>query len=330
MSLDAELLVDRRRLRRKLTFWRVIAFLVVIFGVIGLLAWGGGAGGPSKRSAHVARLAIDGMILEDRTLLQMIEEIGNNESVEGVIVSINSPGGTTTGGETIYHALRELAEKKPLVAEIRTVGASAGYMIALASDQIFARYNSITGSIGVLFQYGNAAELMKTVGVEMDAVKSSPLKAEPDFYSPTSEEARQVLQTLVDDSYDWFVDLVAERRQLPKLKARQLANGSIYSGHAASENGLIDAIGTEKEAVAWLAGEKGISKDLPVITWERKAKDSNLPFRVKIASAVANVIGNGLVEGLNGAKRLISPAFMLDGLVSVWQAHGAGAEEPRP
>lgn len=323
MSVDADYLVDRRRIRRKLTFWRVAAFLILLVGLIGGLLAVSGFGDMSKRSAHIARIPISGVILDDRRQLKLIEKIGKSASVKGVIVSINSPGGSTTGGEALYNALRDLSAKKPLVAEIRTVGASAGYMIALASDHIVARYNSITGSIGVLFQFGNAAKLMETLGLEMDAVKSAPLKAEPDFYSPASEEAKDVLRDLVMDSFDWFVALVAERRNLAPEEARRLADGRIYSGHAASQNGLIDAIGGEEAALSWLTSEKGVEKDLPVVDWTLADEENGLPLAVKMSQAVGFGIADGLFEQVGDAKRLISPALTLDGLVSVWQAPGA-------
>ncbi|WP_417672459.1 signal peptide peptidase SppA [Roseibium sp.] len=327
MSLDTEVLIDRRRIRRKLTFWRVATFSIIALGLIAAIIATAELDEFSKRRPHIARLAIDGVILENRKQLKLIEEIGESGNVQGVILSINSPGGSTTGGEALYEALRELAEKKPLVAEIRTVGASAGYMIALSADHILARYNSITGSIGVLFQYGNIAKLMDTIGVEMDAVKSAPLKAEPDYYSPASPEAKAVLGTLVNDSYEWFVKLVAERRQLDQDTAQSLADGRIYSGHAAHNNGLIDAIGGEKTAIAWLEDEKAVKADLPVINWTVKDTEEGLPISMKMTQGIGIGLANGLIDELNLAKWLISPAITLDGLVSVWQAPGAAQEK---
>ncbi|WP_417688381.1 signal peptide peptidase SppA [Roseibium sp.] len=327
MSLDADVLVDRRRMRRKLSFWRVATFVILAVGLIAAILATTELNEFSKRRPHVARIAIDGVILENRQQLKLIEEIGKSDAVKGVIVSINSPGGSTTGGEALYEALRELGASKPVVSEIRTVGASAGYMIALASDHIVARYNSITGSIGVLFQYGNIAKLMENIGVEMDAVKSAPLKAEPDFYSETSPEAKAMLGTLVNDSYDWFVALVAERRDLDAARAKALADGSIYSGHAAKANGLIDAIGGEKAAIAWLENEKSVPADLPVLDWSSKDTEESLPISVKMAKGVGLGIANGLIDEMDLAKWLISPAITLDGLVSVWQAPGAAQEK---
>lgn len=328
MSVDVDALVDRRRLRLKVTFWRVATFVVIAVALISGLVYVSGISGLSKRSAHIARIPIEGVIIEDRKTLKMIERIAKAEAVKGVVISINSPGGSTTGGEALYQALRELSEKKPVVAEIRTVGTSAGYMVALASDHIVARYNTITGSIGVLFQFGNIQKLMETVGVEMEAVKSAPLKAEPDFYSPTTPEARAMLQSLVKDSYDWFVGLVAERRDLSPAKARELADGRILTGHTAVEEKLVDAIGGEDKAISWLVDEKGVAKDLPVVTWKANENLEELPFSSRISREFGKGIGSALLNPINDAKGLIPRGLTLDGLVSVWQASDAAEQKP--
>ncbi|WP_299809330.1 signal peptide peptidase SppA [uncultured Roseibium sp.] len=323
MSVDIDALVDRRRLRRKVTFWRVATFIVIAAVLVGGLLYVSGVAEFSKRKAHIARIAVEGVIIEDRKTLKMIEKIGKSEAVKGVVVSINSPGGSTTGGEALYQALRELAEKKPVVAEIRTIGTSAGYMVAIAADHIVARYNTITGSIGVLFQFGNVQKLLETVGIEMDAVKSAPLKAEPDFYSPATPEARAMLETLVMDSYDWFVGLVAERRKLAPAKARDLANGRILTGHEALGEKLIDAIGGEDKAIAWLETEKGVAEDLPVVTWTTRENLEELPFSSRVSREFGKGIGSALLNPINDAKGLIPRGLTLDGLVSVWQASDA-------
>ncbi|EFO32860.1 proteinase IV protein [Roseibium sp. TrichSKD4] len=327
MSVDVDSLLDRRQLRRKVTFWRIAAFLILAIALISLIAYVSGAADASKKGSHIARIEIDGVITDDYELLQRIERIREHDPVKGVIVAINSPGGSTTGGEAIYSALRKLAEDKPVVSEIRTEGASAGYMIAMAGDHTIARYNSITGSIGVLFQYGNFKGLLDTIGVNMDAVKSSDLKAEPDFYSEASPEAKAMLAKVVKDSYDWFVDLVAERRNMDRNAALKLADGSIYSGYTAHKLGLIDAIGGEEVAIQWLESEKDLSKDLPVITWRPEQTENGLPF----VGAISRSFGIGVAEGLVGeaksAKGLIPRGLTLDGLVSVWQAPDSAANK---
>lgn len=331
MAMDVDAMIDRRRMRRKVTFWRAATFILIAGALIaGLVYVSGlsGLSGTSKRSAHIARIPIEGMILEDRRTLKMIEDIGNSSAVEGVIVSINSPGGSTTGGEALYVALRELAEKKPLVTEMRTIGTSAGYMLALSSDHIVARYNTITGSIGVLFQFGNFEQLLDTVGVSMEAVKSTPLKAEPDFYSQASPEARAMLQQMVDASYDWFVGIVAERRDLDLQKALELADGRVLLGQTAMEEKLVDAIGGEATAIGWLVDEKGVARDLPVVTWTTNERLERLPFASRLSQELAKGVGLALFGPLNEAKGLIPRGLMLDGLVSVWQAPEAANSKP--
>ncbi|MEP3278367.1 MAG: signal peptide peptidase SppA [Stappiaceae bacterium] len=322
MAFDADVLVDRRRLRRKLSFWRVFAFIALAGALIAALAFFGGFNQFERSSSHIARFSISGVIYDSRPQLETLAEIAKNENVKGVIVAINSPGGSTAGGEALYNALRELAEKKPVVAQIGTVGASAGYMVALASDHIVARRNTITGSIGVLFQYGNAAKLMDTIGVSMDAVKSSPLKAEPTFYEAATPAARAMLADLVNDTYDWFVGLVAERRKLDTAKARQLSNGRIFTGHQAQKDGLVDALGGEETAVAWLEKEKKLEKDLPIVDWRPQTQQKGLPLAQAVSGFFSQVVKYVISDGLNQQSGLISQGLALDGLVSVWHASG--------
>lgn len=320
MSFDADAIVDRRRLRRKLTFWRVAAFTIAAVLLAGAFVSLVGFGGPSKRSAHIARIEIGGVIVDDRKRIEMIEKLSENDAVKGVVLSVNSPGGSTTGGESLYEALRNLADKKPMATIIGTLGASAGYMTAVAADHVIARHNSLTGSIGVYIQYGNIKGLLDTLGIEFDVVKSGPLKAQPNFFQPTTDAARQNLQAVIDDSYNWFVKIVAERRKMDEGKVRDLANGGIYSGIRAQSLGLVDAVGGEKDATDWLVEERGVPADLPVITWSSRSELEELPFASRMAAAVGQGLSHELFNRLDGAKHLVPAGVSLDGLVSVWHA----------
>ena len=212
MSLDSDVIVDRRRIRRKLTFWRVAAALIAIAAIvaIGLIVAPGGRGGLTA-SGSIARINIEGLIRSDQERVEALERLEKSQ-VAAVIVHINSPGGTTAGSEQLYDALVRLKGKKPLVVVVEGLAASGGYITAIAADHIIAQQSSLVGSIGVLFQFPNFAELLKTVGVKVEEVKSSPLKAAPNGFEPTSPEARDALASLVKDSYAWFRGLVKERR----------------------------------------------------------------------------------------------------------------------
>jgi protease-4 len=318
MALDADAIVDRRRLRRSLTLWRTLAILLVALAIGGAAFAFGGSDWLARHEPHIARLSISGVITDDRRQVRLIERLAENPSVAGVIVSINSPGGTTVGGEVLYEALRDLAEKKPVAAHIATLGASAGYLTAIAADHIVARRNAITGSIGVLFQYGDAAGLLDTLGVRLDAAKSGSLKAEPAPWAPASEEAKAVLQGVVEDSFVWFRDLVVERRALDAAEVALFSDGRIFTGQQALEAGLVDGVGGEDVAVAWMERERGVAADLPVRDWRLPPEGSGLPF----FSAVGEGFGRSLARTvLEAAGFPVSDeGARLDGLRSLWQA----------
>ena len=177
--------------------------------------------------------------------------------------------------KAIYEAVRSLAQAKPTVTSVGGLAASAGYMIATATDHIVARRSSLVGSIGVLFQYPDASKLLDTIGVRMEEVKSSPLKAEPSPFHPASEDAKDVLRDLVKDSYDWFRGLVKERRGLSDQEVDLVATGRIYSGAQGIANKLIDEIGGEEAARNWLSKEKELDAELKTISWKPKQESTD-------------------------------------------------------
>lgn len=314
MAARADDLIDRRRLRRKLSFWRVAAILALAAIVIGLGSyfWRDGTGAGLN---HIARIKVEGTITDNEDLIDLIERVGDSPLVQGVVVHVNSPGGTTAGGEAVYEAIRKLAAEKPVVAQVGTLAASAGYMVASAADHIVARQSSIVGSIGVLFQYPDVTQLMENIGVRVDGVKSSPLKAEPSPFTPTTEEERAMIRSLVMDSYDWFVGLVEDRRPLDRQQVLALADGSIFTGRQALDHQLVDTLGGEDEAVAWL-GTRGVDAELTVVEW--KPRSQTRWWGVGGQASIASLLGLDRLAGELIAKAGLEPLF-LDGLVSVWQ-----------
>jgi protease-4 len=296
--------IASEKFRRSRGFWRILAFLALALLVIVAFAR---FAMPSGNADYVARVVIDGTITSDRARLKMLNDLGEQERVKAVIVAINSPGGTTAGGEELYEALRQLSEKKPTVSVISELGASAAYMTAIATDRIYARRLSIVGSIGVLYQHLNAGKLLETIGVDLDKVASGPLKAEPSYDSAMTGATRQSIAELVDDSFQWFVDVVAERRQIPRRKALALADGRIVTGRIALENQLIDAIGGEAEAREWLAQTHDVDPELVVRTLWPQPKEG------------FDLLGTFLGSQARLALGLPAQGMALDGLVSLWQ-----------
>jgi protease-4 len=318
MSLDADAIVDRRRLRRKLTLWRTLAIVAVV-GVFAAIYWAsGGAGFIGESRAHIARVTVGGVIRTDRARLRMLERIGRS-GAEAVIVSIDSPGGTGVGSEQLYDGLRRLAEKKPVIAVVNGLAASGGYVAALGGDRIFAQRNAIVGSIGVIFQNPNVTELLKTIGVTVEDIKSSPLKAQPNPYSPTPPEARKAMEALVLDSYEWFRDLVRERRNLNDSQLTSAADGRVFTAHQALPLKLVDEIGDERAARAWLAKNKDISSDLEVRDWSAGRIGSEFGW-LEMAGGMARGLGLPTVAALlsSDAFSNASARAQLDGLLALW------------
>lgn len=319
MATRADDLIDRRRLRRKLTFWRVAALTIAAAGLISAFAWltGNGLAGATN---HIAKVRIDGTITEDEELLTRLETVRKSAAVKGVIISIDSPGGTTAGGEAIFEAIRKLAADKPVVAQVGTLAASAGYMIASATDHIVARQSSIVGSIGVLVQFPDLTGLMDKIGVKMEEVKSSPLKAEPNPFNPTTDEERAMLRAMIMDSYDWFVGLVDERRPMTRAEVLAVADGSVFTGRQALQRKLVDELGGEDQAVAWL-GTKGVDGSLEVVEWKARQESWFLS-----SNAAATLFARlaGLPDGAASLLReLAGERLFLDGLLSLWQPEKA-------
>lgn len=312
MSIRADDLIDRRRLRRKLTFWRVAAIVVILLA-IAFASQRYFAGQAGIAEDHIAQVKVTGTILENDELLERLERIRESSAVKGVIVTVDSPGGTTAGGEAIYEEIRLLAEEKPVVAQVGTLAASAGYMIASAADHIVARQSSIVGSIGVLFQIPDVTGLMDKLGIKLEEVKSSPMKAEPSPFNPTTEEERAMIRSMILDSYDWFVDLVSERRPLSRAEVQKLADGSVFTGRQALEHKLVDALGGTREAKQWLVS-KGVNEHLEVIEWKERQIGPSLLLPDLASRFLGTPIGGADILREIGADRIF-----LDGLLSVWQ-----------
>ena len=308
MSTDAELIVDRRRLRRKVTLWRIAAVLLGLAAVIALV-WT--PAGFDRYQDHIARVRISGLITGDQPTLNLIDQVAKSKQAKALILRIDSPGGTTAGSEALYEALRKLSAQKPVVAVMDTVAASGGYITAIAADHIVAHGNTITGSIGVIFSFPEVSGLLDKLGVKMEEIKSGELKAEPSPYKPVSDKVRAVASDLVMEGYAWFTGLVAERRKIPLDRVKVLADGRVYTGRQAVANKLIDELGGEDQALAWLAKEKNISADTKVVEWKLSANADPTGLGFAIADIVLKAAGfEGLRQQVESAK--------LDGLLVLW------------
>jgi protease-4 len=307
VSLETDLLLDRRRLKRRLVFWRVFAVVALVVAALGVFR----GAGLAPRGAHITRVSVDGLITEDRKVTEAIEKLADDNQVKAVILSIDSPGGSVSGGETIHDAIARVAAKKPVVVTMGSLAASAGYMIAMPANRIFAREATLTGSIGVLIETGEVSGLLAKLGIGPEVIRSGPLKDEPSLVRPLSPAGQEVMQGLVNDMYDQFVEMVAQGRHMEPDKVRSLADGRAYTGRQALKLGLVDAIGGEREAKEWLTSAKGVPAGLPV-------QDMTEPG---VASRVFSGELGWMFQGV--WKSLISQSLSLDGAWAVWQRSGS-------
>ena len=316
MTLDSDLLVDRRRLRRKLTLWRALAALALVGAVLGTALFGTRAGLGPTAAPHIARVRVEGLITGDRETLDLLDRLARSNA-SAVIVSIDSPGGTASGAEALHEALRRVAEKKPTAAVIGSLAASGGYVVALATDRVFARQNALVGSIGTIIQYPDATRLLDQIGVRVEAVRSSPLKAQPNGLEPVPPEAREALQALIGDSFAWFRDLVRTRRSLDEAETARVADGRVFTGRQAIGLKLVDALGGEREAIAWLEAERGVAKDLRVRDWRRSERSGFGLWRA--AAALAHVAGLDEIGALLRRAGEAEEIRLLDGVLALWR-----------
>ena len=319
MSLDADQIVDRRRMRRKLTFWRALTVAVAILAIVGVSVFRTSDGISGSTAGAIARVRIAGLIRGNQERVDALERLGKS-SARAVIVHIDSPGGTTAGAEQLHDALIRLKAKKPLVVVIDGLAASGGYLAALSSDHIIAQSASLVGSIGVLVQYPNIHDLLKTLGVKVEEIKSSPLKAAPSGFEPTSPEARAAIAAVVMDSYDWFKKLVRDARKLDDATLARAADGRVFTGRQALELRLVDELGNEKTAIAWLAREKSIDPNTPVRDFQLQSRFRDFPFLHLAAVFALDTMGlTAIARRIEESGTLAAVERLnLDGLLALW------------
>ncbi len=296
--MELDWIIVRKKLKKQILFWRTFAVLAVI----ALIIFQFGNFDTIKDKNHIAVLNVSNIITDNPKRSKALIKVANDDLIKALIVNIDSPGGTVVGGEALYLHLREVSSKKPVVAVISDLATSAGYMTAIAADKIFARQSSITGSIGVIIQTTDITVLLDKIGIKPEAIKSSPLKAQPSPLEPMSNKTRSATRLVVEDIFNMFIDMVSTRRNMNRQTVKKLADGRIYTGRQAVKNGLIDAIGGEKEALNWLSSAKNIDKHLPLKLLRFDEEES---FLKKILDQFLG-------------KILISDGLRLDGLVSLW------------
>jgi len=306
VSLESDLLVDRRRLKRRLFVWRALAIVAAVVAAVVAI----GPSGTALGGKHVARLTVSGLITDDRKRTEAVEALAKDKDVAALLLIVDSPGGSVSGGESLHDAIAKVAAAKPVVAVMGGTAASAAYMISVPAARIFARESTLTGSIGVILQAPEFAGLLDKLGIDAQTFVSGPLKGQPSLTAPLSDQGKAYLHDLVMELFDQFVTLVADDRHMPRDQVLALADGRAYTGRQALKLGLVDQIGGESDARDWLASNKHVSKDLPVEDVSTRSFSTRM-----LSGALDGVLGDVLKSvGWQGVK--------LDGAWAVWQPPG--------
>ena len=296
--MDADYLIDRARLKRRIQVWRSLS--IVIFLLLGLLFVIKFEG--IFTEDYIARIKIENLIYNDPKRLAAIDKALRDKNAKALIVRINSAGGTIVGGEALFKTISRFRKEKPVIAVMEELATSAGYLVAVSANRIYAHEGTVTGSIGVIFKAAEVTELLKKLGIKFELIKSSPLKSEPSPFSKFTPMAKKATKSLVEDMYKMFVRIVSERRKIKVENVRRIADGRLFTGRMAVANGLVDQIGDERQAKLWLEKKINAQNPIPIrdINIQREASDW-LQF------LTANMPKTPFSEGL-----------ILDGLVSVW------------
>lgn len=253
--------------KKRATFFRgTIWFVITTISVLLIFNF------PKKKQDFVAKIYIDDIIFNNDELFEKLDNLSLQKDLKGVLVNVNSPGGTVVGSQRIYKKLKLLGEKIPVVVSMQEVAASGGYMVSLAGDKIFCHQGTITGSIGVILQSASFQNLLQKLGIDPIIIKSGTMKGSPNPLEKVDEETKSKIYTLVDDMYKDFLSLVIKSRNLNENSIKAISDGSVFTGLQAIKLNLVDSIGDENDALEWLKNSANLDDDVKVVDIEQ-AKD---------------------------------------------------------
>lgn len=301
--MTPEYLIERKKHKNEIKKWKIAAIFISALAIfLGIKSLGVIPSGKAPSRDYIASILIDDILFEDPKRDSRLEKIIDDEEIKALIVHVNSPGGTLVGADKIYKNLRKIAEKKPVVTVMGTMATSGGYLVSLGGDYIISHIGTITGSIGVIFQTAEVTELAERMGIKFNNFKSGELKAVPNPTEKVSEAVREVVMSIIEDSYNYFIELVAIRRGFSIEETKKIADGRVYSGRQALQLRLVDAIGAEEDAVKWLQENKQIDAKL-------KVKEFKLKPEHKIIEMFFEVLGTALPTMLKGQFRSLMAIF---------------------
>jgi protease-4 len=282
-----------------LTLGAIFLFFLLLIVVVGKMS------GRSSRFVlgdKVGYVTIAGAITTSEKIIEQIDDFKEDGSVKAIVLRVNSPGGGVSPSQEIYDEVKAAAAVKPVVVSMGSVAASGGYYIAVPAHRILANPGTITGSIGVIMQFTNFEELLDKVGLKSQVVKSGLHKDIGSPVRPMSSADREILQSLIDDVYAQFVQAVAESRKMDPDAVRQLADGRIFTGRQALKAGLVDELGSYRDAIRVAAELAGI-EGKPKVVYPAADKEQLLEYFIQ---ETAQLVKQGVHNGDAGLQFLWS------------------------
>ena len=266
-----------------------------------------GQGSSFSLRDKIGVVTVEGMISDSLEICEQLDEFGRDDSIAAVVVRVDSPGGGVAASQEIYDAITELKKTKKVVVSMGSVAASGGLLVACAGDKIVANPGTITGSISAIMQFANFEELLKKIGMKSSVVKSGEYK---DIGSPLREMTSQekiIIQELVDDIYNQFVDVIVKDRKLPREKVIEIADGRVFSGRKAKELGLVDQLG-DLASAAKLAGKLAGREGKYDLVYPSKKRASVVDYFLEGAASRFNDALQEKIESRSGIHYLYYPA----------------------
>ena len=270
-----ELLRRPFRKRHPIIFWGLILLLAVGIGLFGAAIGSNGLMGGQR----IALVSVSGPIMDAESTLEWIRKIERDPSVAGVLLRVDSPGGGAAASQELYNALAALASKKPMAVSMGSLAASGGLMVSMAGSRVFANASTVTGSIGVRMDIPQLQGLLGKIGVGQETITTAPFKDAGSYMRPLNPDQREYFKKVLDDMHQQFVDIVAQGRHMEHARAAALATGKIFTGREAVQLGLVDEIGGQESALAWLSAQCGVPVERKLLS---RPKEGNwLPRGLK-------------------------------------------------
>lgn len=244
---------------------------------------------------HVALIRVEGVIMDSRNAIEELKEYSDDPSIKAIVLRVDSPGGGVAPSQEIYEEIKKVKQKKKVVVSMGSVAASGGYYISCPADKIVANPGTLTGSIGVIMELPNFEGLMNKIGVKTEVIKSGRHKDMASAFRTMLPEERKLLQNVLDDVHEQFINAVADGRNMKVKDIKELADGRIFTGKNAKAIGLADELGNLEDAINLAAKLSGIKGKPKVVTKKEKFSflnmiaDSSLKELIKVKDAVPTV-----------------------------------------